>query len=87
MTKEILEKLGIEEKLLEKILIILKDNIFYDKYGHKYETPCLYYNCGWCIVDAETSDCDVGIENYGKYFARELSEIENLELETSDYDM
>jgi len=77
MTKEILEKLGIEEKLLEKILIILKEGVFWDCYGNRYDSPCLYYNGGWELQDACTG-YESGIEKYGKLFARTLEEIEKL---------
>ena len=55
---------------------IFKDNVFYDDKGERYTSPTLYYDNGWCIIDSETGALGVGIENYGKVFAREVEEIE-----------
>lgn len=74
---ELLKKLGFkDEYTFKKIMQIMVDNVFYDDRGERYETPSLYYDNGLCIIDSETGGCGVGIENYGKAFAREFEEIE-----------
>ena len=73
----LLKKLGFkDEYTFNKIMQIMVDNVFYDDRGERYETPSLYYDNGLCIIDSETGGCGVGIENYGKTFAREFEEIE-----------
>jgi len=75
--QELLKKLGFkDEYLFKKIMQIMVDGVFYDDRGERYETPALYYDNGLCIIDADTGGCGVGIENYGKAFAREFEEIE-----------
>ena len=74
---ELLKKLGFkDEYTFKKIMQIMVDGVFYDDRGERYETPSLYYDNGLCIIDADTGGCGVGIENYGKAFAREFEEIE-----------
>lgn len=74
---ELLKKLGFkDEYTFKKIMQIMVDGVFYDDRGERYETPSLYYDNGLCIIDSDTGGCGVGIENYGKAFAREFEEIE-----------
>jgi hypothetical protein len=73
---ELLKKFFKDEYTFKKIMQIMADGVFYDDRGERYETPSLYYDNGLCIIDADTGGCGVGIENYGKVFAREFEEIE-----------
>jgi len=73
---ELLKKFFKDEYTFKKIMQIMVDGVFYDDRGERYETPSLYYDNGLCIIDVDTGGCGVGIENYGKAFAREFEEIE-----------
>ena len=64
-----------EIESFNKILQIVKDGEFYDKFGNCYDSPTLYYDNGWIIQDAFTEK-DFNIEDYGKTFARYESEIQ-----------
>ena len=77
MTKEILDQMGIAEDILEKVLIILNDSEFYDVYGDKYDSPILYYNCGWILQDACTEK-EFNLEDYGKTYARTIEDFKLL---------
>lgn len=74
--QELLKKYFKDEYTFNKIMQIMVDGVFYDDRGERYATPTLYYDNGLCIIDADTGGCGVGIENYGKAFAREVEEIE-----------